>query len=493
MITILTSTKHKEQVDSIIFSIDRLHELVSVNIIPVEIKTPFHLEVDNNTINTQVDWLDTEPPYVFPKVEFNENNLLALVFFKLDNHLKALQFTSNESTLSFHIMMSSSLKQGFEIDIDMVSDFLSPHNECILHHYGNINRETTFEELKDLYLNTLIQCEDVDFKAFTLKHYCNLLFEAGLYEEAEEYIRSTLYENHLQLLSGISLKNCLSTALMAQLQFPFDEEKLDTILDLQDECISFYESINDTINAALLYVNAAEVANYKNDYITSKNYINKAILIFKEEEIYEFLGEASFRKATLLYTWSKNGSPQYYKPAINAFQDTLKVFKRDTHPEQFADIHHNLALIYSEIPVSSEEKPIWTAFCASSFKEVLAIYKKETHPYQFAMACHNYATALMGFPEAKLHNNLDKANHLFEDALAVRTAKDFPFERALTLTNQLELFWLMHNETSKDENENYKLMNEKANEIKTLVTDPTLLSKADEQIKALENLKIVLR
>ena len=178
----------------------------------------------------------------------------------------------------------------------------------------------------------------------------------------------------------------------------------------------------------------------------------------KVEEINEFLGEASLRKATLLYTWSKNGSPQYYKPAINAFQDTLKIFKRDTHPEEFADIHHNLALIYSEIPVSSEEKPIWTAFCASSFKEALAVYKKETHPYQFAMVCHNYATALMGFPEAKQHNNLDKAFGLFEDALQVRSSKDYPFERALTLTNQLELMWLMHNETSKEESENHQLM-----------------------------------
>ncbi|NRB60742.1 MAG: hypothetical protein HRU50_12490 [Winogradskyella sp.] len=493
MVTILTSTSNKSQVEEIIKSIERLHELVNIN--SFLDNTPeilYDIKVSENMLYTKADWLDAEPPYVFPEVEFCSDNLLALVFFKLNNHLKALEYTSKDGLLAFHIMISSSIKQGFEIDLNMAQEFLSPHNECIVRHYGNCTTSTSFDALKNLYLSALINYKDVDSKAFTIKHYCNLLFEVGNYAEAEEFIRSTLYENHLTHISSICLKNSLATAMMSQLQYPFNEEKIDTILDLYDECLSFYESINDSINTGLCYVNASEVASYKNDYVSSKNYINKAILIFKKEEIFELLGEANLRKANLLYNWSKNGSPQYYKPAINAYQDTLKIFKRDTHPEQFADIHHNLALIYSEIPVSLEEKPMWTAFCASSFKEVLAIYKKETHPYQFAMASHNYATALMGFPEAKLHNNTDKAYGLFGDALSIRTAINYPFERALTLVNQLELMWLMHNETEIEETENYELMLQKANEIKTLVTDEKLVATANEHIEALENLKSVL-
>ena len=67
-----------------------------------------------------------------------------------------------------------------------------------------------------------------------------------------------------------------------------------------------------------------------------------------------------------------------------------------------------------------------------------------------------------------------------------------PFERALTLVNQLELMWLMHNETEIEETENYELMLQKANEIKTLVTDEKLVATANEHIEALENLKSVL-
>ena len=279
---------------------------------------------------------------------------------------------------------------------------------------------------------------------------------------------------------------------MAQVSLPYDKMQLEEIQKLQSICIEYYEKNDLKVNAGLILINASEIANYQEDFIKSKELINKAILYFKEADIPEFLGEATLQKATLLYTWSKNGSPQYYKPAINTFQNALKVFKRDTHPYKFADIHHNLALIYSEIQVSEEEKAIWTAFCASSFKEALTIYTKEEFPYEFSMLCHNYATALMGFPEAKLHNNWNKAFGLFEDALSIRTAKAYPFERALTLLNQLELYWLLHNEDSASEIKKYNEMLSKVKEIHQLVNEKELLDKANIHFKKLENLKTIL-
>jgi hypothetical protein len=151
-----------------------------------------------------------------------------------------------------------------------------------------------------------------------------------------------------------------------------------------------------------------------------------------------------------------------------------------------------MALIYSEIPVSPEEKPMWTAFCASSFKEVLAFYTKEKYPYEHAMASHNYATALMHFPPAKIHNNLEKAAGLFNEALEIRTASKYPFERALTLLNQLELGWLTHNENSSEELKKYEEMKAKAEEVKTLVDDEDLITRADLHLKELEKVKSLI-
>jgi len=492
MITILAKTSYNKRISEAIRMVDRLNELVTVvntaEVINYQSKL---LLVEDNTISTSIDWYDTEPPYVFPKVTFNTDNLLALIFYKLGNQQKAFEFLSEENTLYNDLLVATHLQFGYDISEEMFAKVELRHNQCIIQHYGNYANRCSAEELKNRYKDAIANSEHDDLKIFTAKHYCNFLLDGNAYHEAEKVVR-TLQDKALSEEAKNTLNVQLASALMAQLQIPYEENKLEEIADLFQKSIAFYEAKNQKVNAGLLYVDASEIANFQNDFIKSKDLINKAILYFKEEDIPEFLGEAGLRKATLLYTWSKNGSPQYYKPAINAFQDTLKIFKRDTHPQKFADVHHNLALIYSEIPVSSEEKPIWTAFCASSFKEVLKFYTKDDYRYEHAMVSHNYATALMSFPEAKLHNNLDKAYGLFEDALAIRTASAYPFERSLTLANQLELYWLMHNENSEEESKKYTVMLNKANEIKQLVEDKALIKKANEQLEALKNLKTIL-
>ncbi len=493
MLTILTTTKANQKVKDAIASVNRLDELVTIthdSYTNGDLKT---LKVDTETINIPLDWYDLEPPYVFPTTPFNKENLLALVFYKLGNHQKSFEFISEENTLYQHLLIATHLQFGYEISSNMV-DFChanSLHNHAILKYYGIVENPLNRKELKNLFLHAIAKAKNDELKVFTTKHYLNLLLDAGELQDAKQLVEE-------QLTIAISddakfaMKTHLAGILMAQLKVPYRSEKLHEVQELQMQSITHYELKGQNVQAGMLLVDAAQIANFKEDYIVSKEFINKAIQYFKHEGIPEFLGEAGFKKAILLYTWSKNGSPQYYKAAINAFQDVLKVFKRDTHPQKFADVHHNLALIYSEIPVSTEEKPMWTAFCASSFKEVLAFYTKEKYPYENAMASHNYATALMHFPPAKIHDNLQKAFDLFEEALEVRTATKYPFERALTLLNQLELGWLTHNETSEEELKKYENMKAKANEVKSLVSDANLLEQVDNHLQQLEKVKSLI-
>jgi|TARA_R110000787_G_scaffold3841_1_gene14709 hypothetical protein len=494
VLTILTTTNTKETIETAIQSIERLNELVDVvtdeNQLPKANKI---LVVSEKGISASLDWNDTEPPYLFPEIEFSKENLLAMVFYKLGNHQKAFEFLTEENPSYNHLLIATHLQFGYDINEEMhaFAKATSQHNNCIIEQYGNIASRFDANTLKALYTEALANASNDELRLFTIKHFVNFLLDTNAYLESEKVLRLAI-PKAISEESKNAVSSLLATALMSQLKLPYDKNKLVEIQELQQASIAFYEERELKVNAGLILIDASEIANFQEDFISSKNYINKAILAFKEADIPEFLGEAGLRKATLLYTWSKNGSPQYYKPAINAFQDTLKVFKRDTHPQKFADIHHNLALIYSEIPVSSEEKPIWTAFCASSFKEVLAFYTKEKYPYEYAMASHNYATALMNFPEAKLHNNLDKAFGLFEDALSVRSEKEYPFERALTLLNQLELYWLMHNEDEKAEKEKYHQMLEKATSITTIVEDENIIEQANQHLNQLKNLKTIL-
>lgn len=493
MLTILTTTDTYQKVQDVTTSIDRLDELVTITTDSHTVQDSKLLIVEALEITAPLDWYDTEPPYIFPHIPFSKDNLLGLVFYKLGNHQRAFDFISEDSPIHQHLLIATHLQFGYEISTDMLAfcDKTSLHNKAISAYYGVLPNPLKYEDLKADFLKAISNVKNDEISAFTSKHYMNLLLDVGAFKEAEIFSKSQL-DNVLSEDAQNAMKTHLAAVLMAQLQQPYDAEELNTIHELQLDAVSFYETKRLKLQAGLLLIEASEIANFKEDFIASKELINRAIQYFKEEDIPEFLGEAGLKKAILLYTWSKNGNPQYYKAAINAFQDVLKVFKRDTHPQKFADIHHNLALIYSEIPVSPEEKPMWIAFCASSFKEVLAFYNKEAYPYENAMASHNYATALMHFPPAKIHDNLEKAAGLFEQALEIRTAKKYPFERALTLLNQLELGWLSHNENYNEEIKKYESMVAKVREIKSLVTDKDLIDQANQHLKELEKVKSLL-
>lgn len=491
MLTILTTTNHQQTVENVIASVKRLDELVTIVTNHNNTEYATKLLIVNDVILKPLDWHDSEPPYILPKVDFTENNLLAVIFYSLGNHQKAFEYLTENNYLYNGMLVATHIQFGYEISEVQYQNIASKHNQCVVHHYGNYKNRFSLTALQNAYENAIETSENDELKIFTAKHYINLLMDVQEFAKAENVIRS-LQQNAISDEAKNALNVQLATAMMQQLQMPFNAEKLSEIQGLFQKGISFYEERKLKVNSGLLLIDASEIANYQQDFITSKDYINKAIQYFKQENVPEFLGEAGLRKATLLYTWSKNGQPQYYKPAINAFQDTLKVFKRDTHPQKFADIHHNMALIYSEIPVSPDEKPMWTAFCASSFKEALAFYTQNKYPYENAMVSHNYATALINFPEAKLHNNLDKAMNLFEDALHVRTAENYPFERASTLINQLELYWLLHNETNEDEAKRFEEMQQKINEVKVLVNNADMLEKIAFHEAKLKSLKTVL-
>lgn len=489
MLTISTSENHFEDIQNIIDSIDRLDELVSLS--KSAHNEDAFIFVENGKIHKPIDWYDSQPPYLFNEYNFTSEHLLAYIFFGLNNPQKALELLDENSAMYHDLSTAAKIQFAYEITEKEFYKIPSIHNQCIVKHYGNATSNHDSEELKQLYYKAITNEKEIEVKAFTTKHFSNFLIDLQLFVEAEK-ILAEAYNDQLSEEAKNTLSIQLALAQMHQLSIPFNTKRLEEIFKRFEEGIQFYERKQLHIQAGLLLIEASEIANYQKNFSTSKDLINKAIVYFKEEEITEFLGEASLRKAMLLYTWSKNGQPQYYKPAINAFQNALKVFKRELHPAKFAEIHHYMALIYSEIPVSPEEKPMWTAFCASSFKEALSYFNKESFPYDYAMIAHNYATALINFPEAKLHNNLDKAQQLFKDALAIRTSSLYPFERASTLINQIELYWLLHNETTTDENKKITEMLNKLNEIKTLTTDENILDKVRFHEQKIESLKTLL-
>ena len=211
----------------------------------------------------------------------------------------------------------------------------------------------------------------------------------------------------------------------------------------------------------------------------------------RQEELPELLANAQLRRGELLYTWAQQGQPQFYKGALDSYQEALKVFSREEAPDVFANIHHHLGIIYAEIPDEVKKKSIWAAVSTASFQEALSYFTLEDFPYEYAMICNSYGNALTKYPAAVHSDNYEKALYYYQEALNVRSPEAYPLERVLTLFNYLEASWHAGNDTDQFNQNRYEDMLAKVLEIKDLTTDVSLLEEADKELHKLAVLKEV--
>jgi len=137
---------------------------------------------------------------------------------------------------------------------------------------------------------------------------------------------------------------------MKQLHNPQKNFSVEQLKNRLWETLQFFDANHHTISAALLWMDAATLASNNESFAEALSYINKAIEYLKEEEQREMLAQAQMEKARLFQDWAQSGNPQFYRPALEAFHEALKVFSKEEAPGIFAEIHHQLGIIYAELP-----------------------------------------------------------------------------------------------------------------------------------------------
>lgn len=122
--------------------------------------------------------------------------------------------------------------------------------------------------------------------------------------------------------------------------------------------------------------------------------------------------------------------------AIQCYHRALRVFTRETHAQEFAVLHNNLAIAYLSIPSSDERAKMREALAVQSFEEVLKVINLIDHPSEYAMIQNNLGNALQYAPSGHpLENNL-RALTAYDEALKVRNVRDTPVEYANTIANK---------------------------------------------------------
>lgn len=490
MLIISVTTDKQEAVQAVIDRVDRLGELIVLHS-PQATTANHDLLIDETGIHLPLSWNNSRPPYLLPEtIPFLDSHLLGLIFHLLENDQQSWQYL-NGTAVYPHIEVQNNLKYGLPIPADLPSTgdtALDRHNEAIIQHYTDPALDP--QSLIHSYREAIRMAQDGLHAAFSIRELATFLLDQGALEEATNLLEAGIARG-LPAQAEHALKLVLIQAGMQQLVVPYQPFLIERLKTQIWESLTYFEETGQRAQVGLLLLNATHIANISASYTEALGYIRRAIDLFEAEGLQELAGSAQMRKGTLLYTWAQNGNPQFYKPAVEAYQQALYVFTKEVQPYVFAEIHHNLAVLYAEMPADNKRKSIWAGVASASFHEALGFYTKESYPYEYGSICNNFGNAFTQFPPAIHSNNHEKALNYYTEALSVRTAA-YPYERAITLLNYLEASWHIHENDTEITEARYQDMLEKAREVKQLVDDPDMMLAADDHLNHLAQLGQVL-
>jgi tetratricopeptide (TPR) repeat protein len=493
MIGIYAPTELHADIKKAINEFDRLEELITLY--DAETSTPLpngnSIVVKNNIITQPPDWFNSSPPILFPDSAYRVNTLMGLVFVRLSNFEAAQPLLHTDEVLWKSALLYQSLL--FEEPLPETGgndSFESGFNEVICLHYATPDQPPGIEQLANRYELVLQKAPSPDLKAFVVKHYSILLIDAGMNKQAEALINTHI---HLRELLGEHVLHELlwirSNSWMQQLQVPYDDALLSRLKEDLWQVLSYLEKYNRTTEQGMLLTDAAQIANISDSFAEALGYISKAIQLLQADNQTELAANAQLKKGILLYTWAQKGQPQFYRGAKDALLNALLVFTREAAPHVFADIHHYLGIIYSEIPDEIQKKSVWAGVSVSSFYEAIDFYNKVDYPYEFAQICNHFANAFTKYPAAAMGDNYEKALAWYREALDIRKAETYPLERSLTLSNYLDAAWKAGNPDDGWNEDRWNDMWHTANELKEIAQTEALKEEAQTWLDALVRVK----
>jgi tetratricopeptide (TPR) repeat protein len=161
----------------------------------------------------------------------------------------------------------------------------------------------------------------------------------------------------------------------------------------------------------------------------------EALQLLMGSGLAELRAQVALRLGTMYHEIAR-GQRGALLEAVKCYQEALRFYKAESHPEPYAMTQTNLALAYLAMPLTEASDRLRMAVAVQALRAAVAIYTPEAFPDRWAGARLNLANALQYVPSAHPEENLIEAVGLYEELLAARNPADDPVGYARLLANQ---------------------------------------------------------
>lgn len=395
------------------------------------------LVVDGRGVRPALPWGDATPPYLLPTLPLTAESLqFYLELSEAEEPTAGARERLPDDVAHLTALVRGGLSAG---RVPEGAGYREAHDRGVLHHYAAIALADP-DAAVAAYEAALAAAPDAQSFAFTAWQYATLLLDLDRPGTAAALL-ARVDDDALPEQARMVIR---SVRLPAVLQARAEELPIEALASLRDDATAlrrWYAERGEPLRAALLALDEAQLLQRLGRFREAVETVDGASRTFEEVEEAELFAAAALRRAEVQHAWAQAGARDQFAKAMESFQEALVVFSPEAAPHVFGAIHHQLAVLYAEMPTDPQKRPMLLALAGQSFEAALGVFTRERHPLHHAEIRANYGNALLRCPESQLRDPAERAVTELRAALAIYREHCVEQAQVLVQLNLLEALW----------------------------------------------------
>lgn len=225
----------------------------------------------------------------------------------------------------------------------------------------------------------------------------------------------------------------LAFMLMAHVTYYLEQYDFTAAIACLEEAIAVARPVSPLL-AARLIAKLAQIKNSRGLNPVVIHHYQEAIGLLETSDLITTRGEL-WLNLGLTYQDIAEGQPGPLLEAVRCYQEALRVFSRDGHPEAYALAQNNLAAACLSMPFQKVDGLLNLWMIVQSLREALKIYKRDSHLDRWTTTQLNLAEALQHLPSSPAQENLIQAVKIYEELLSSQAWQREPLAYARLLAD----------------------------------------------------------